>query len=89
MRVYLPFSLASSPSPVRQLSVLTFTHQVRFWQLRSPEMFNEVNLVVVDRISFHYEQHAALVLGQDHLKSPTSNMTPCLGKSVDKASGTS
>jgi hypothetical protein len=52
--------------------VLTFQHQVRSWLLRSPELFNEVISVVVDSILFHYEQHAALVLGQDHIKLPTS-----------------
>jgi hypothetical protein len=52
--------------------VLTFPHQVRSWLLRSPELFNEVISVVVDSISFHYEQHATLVLGPDHIKLPTS-----------------
>ena len=35
-------------------------------------MFNEVISVVLDSISFNYEQHAVLVLGQDHIKLPTS-----------------
>ena len=52
--------------------VLTFPHQVRSWLLRSPELFNEVISVVVDSISFHYEQHAVLVFGQEHIKLPTS-----------------
>jgi len=33
--------------------VLTFPHQVRSWLLRSPELFNEVISVVVNRILFH------------------------------------
>ena len=52
--------------------VLTFPHQVRSWLLWSPELFNEVISVVVDSISFHYEQHAVLVFGQEHIKLPTS-----------------
>ena len=52
--------------------VLTFPHQVRSWLLRSPELFNEVITIVVDSISFHYEQHAALVLGKDHILEPTT-----------------
>ena len=36
---------------------------------------------VVDSISFHYEQHAALVLGRDHIKSPTSGSVS-LGSSI-------
>ena len=58
---------APSPSPIRQSWVLTFPHQVRAWLLRSPELFNEVISVVIDSISFFYEQHSALVLGQDHV----------------------
>jgi hypothetical protein len=45
---------------------------VRFWLLRSPDLLNEVISVVVDSIYFHYEQHAVLVLGYDHIKLPTS-----------------
>jgi len=41
--------------------VLTFPNQLRSWLLRSPELFNEVITVVVDSISFHYEQHPARV----------------------------
>jgi hypothetical protein len=52
--------------------VLTFPHQVRSWLLRSPELFNEVITIVVDSISFHYEQHATLVLGKDHIREPTA-----------------
>ena len=32
----------------------------------------EVISVVVDSISFHYEQHAAVVLGKDHILEPTT-----------------
>ncbi len=52
--------------------VLTFPHQVRSWLLRSPELFNEVISVVVDSISFFYEQHSALVLGKDQIYLPTA-----------------
>ncbi len=56
--------------------VLTFPHQVRSLLLRSPELFNEVITIVVDSISFHYEQHAALVLGTDlALESTTGSVT--------------
>ena len=61
------FSLTGSAS-----WVLTFPHQIRQWLLRSPELFNEVITIVVDSISFHYEQHAVLVFGQDHIRLPTS-----------------
>jgi hypothetical protein len=63
---------APSPSPVRQSRVLTFPHQVPAWLLRSPELFNEVISVVIDSISFFYEQHSALVLGKDHILEPTA-----------------
>ena len=52
--------------------VLRFPHQVRFWLLRSPELFNEVISVVVDCVSSFYEQHAALVLNQDDIYLPTA-----------------
>ena len=52
--------------------VLTFPHQVRSWLLRSPELFNEVIAVVVDSISFHYEQHSAFVIGKDQIYLPTA-----------------
>jgi hypothetical protein len=45
---------------------------VRSWLLRSPELLNEVISVVVDSISFHYEQHATLVFGKDHILEPTT-----------------
>lgn len=51
---------------------MTFPHQVRAWLLRSPELFNEVITIVVDSISFHYEQHAVLVLGRDTVYLPTA-----------------
>jgi hypothetical protein len=47
--------------------VLTFPHQVRFWLRRSPEVLAEVILVVVDTISFFYEQHAKVALFQDQI----------------------
>ena len=52
--------------------VLTFPHQVRAWLLRSAELFNEVISVVIDSISFFYEQHSALVLGKDQIYLPTA-----------------
>jgi hypothetical protein len=52
--------------------VLSFPHQVRSWLLRSPELFNDVITVVVGGISFFYERHAALVLGQDQVYLPTA-----------------
>jgi hypothetical protein len=52
--------------------VLTFPHKVRAWLLRSPELFNEVISVVVDSISFHYEQHSAFVIGKDQIYLPTA-----------------
>ena len=51
---------------------LTFPHQVRAWLLRSAELFNEVISVVIDSISFFYEQHSALVLGKDQIYLPTA-----------------
>jgi hypothetical protein len=45
---------------------------MRSWLLRSPELFNDVITVVAGSISFFYEQHAALVLGQDQVYLPTA-----------------
>ncbi len=52
--------------------VMPFPYQVRSWLLRIPELFNEVISIVVDSIYFHYEQHAELALGQDHIYLPTA-----------------
>ena len=52
--------------------VLTFPHQVRFWLLRSPKLFNEVISIVVDSIAVFYEQHSAAVFGQDQIYLPTA-----------------
>jgi len=61
---------------------MQFPHQVRAWPLRSPELFNEVISVVVDSISFFYEQHSALVLGKDHILEPTAGCTVSGGSSL-------
>ena len=52
--------------------VLTFPHQVRFWLLRNPKLFNEVISIVVDSIAVFYEQHSAAVFGQDQIYLPTA-----------------
>jgi hypothetical protein len=52
--------------------VLTFPYQVRFWLRRSPEVFGEMISVVVDTISFFYEQHAKVALSQDQIYLPTA-----------------
>ena len=52
--------------------VLTFPHQVRHWLLCSSELFNEVITIVVDSISFFYEQHAQVALGNKDDNIPTA-----------------
>lgn len=64
-------SSRSSPVGARQW-VLTFPHQVRHWLARSPKLFGEVIGVVIDEISFFYEQSSVPLAERDKVWWPTA-----------------